>query len=979
MPEASSWGAGILTTMPSGCRRRFATVALVALCVPLLAAPQARSDPSIERELAGAQGAARIPLLVDLATRRRDEPASALTLTSEAITLLQRHPSRPLEVRARIEQSWAQQVQGIYPAALANAERAHELAIAEGDERLLGEALFQLGTVEWRMARYPAALAHAEEARGRLTPLGNTATLVRTHSLIGAIHYQQSRLDQALVGYLAALAMAEAMGDEVATARIHNNIGLVYWDQRKLDDAMAALRRALAIHERLGPQENLVNTINNVGLVLVDQDKAREALPYLRRALAIDRARANAFGEAKAYSGIAWAMEQLGQPREALPVHRQALEIRERIGDKDGIVRTHGALGEVHMRLGDIAAATSHFERAVALAAEIGSQRAEADRLEWLSRAQAAGGDTAAAYRSYRRFHELQATLTDSASRALVAELEARYESREREREVEALTALAESRRTKLTALIVGSTLLGASLVLLVALLVTRGRSQRALAESETRYRGLFHGAGAPVFLVDASLRRVIDLNDPARALCGPTPAETVGALEPPWARRIIERVLDASAGPVPADDHTIGPDGQPRWTEVRTSDVQLNGRSCRLITLRDATERHRLEEARQREDRLEALGLLAGGIAHDFNNALTAVAGHVSLARTGEPASRDHMLALAERAALEARRLSGQLLTFARGGAPQRRASDMARLLRDALAIAGAGARGRIEVTIPQDLRPAAVDRGQFAQVITNLVINARQAVGESGLIRVSACNFTGDVTTGTPSGSTPGIRIDVADEGGGIPAEIRHRIFDPYFTTKAAGNGLGLATAFTICRNHGGALTFESREGVGTTFSAFFPAASEPVEADERPAEVAPHGHGDILVLEDEPLVRDVLVRMLSHWGYAVTAVADGREAVARYVERLASGKPFDLLLMDLTVPGGVGGREAMAAILAHHPDARGIVVSGYSDDPIMANYRAAGFVAALEKPFDREQLSRLVASVLRSVTTAASAPQR
>jgi len=240
-------------------------------------------------------------------------------------------------------------------------------------------------------------------------------------------------------------------------------------------------------------------------------------------------------------------------------------------------------------------------------------------------------------------------------------------------------------------------------------------------------------------------------------------------------------------------------------------------------------------------------------------------------------------------------------------------------------------------------------------------------------GRLVVRASNVTGPLPPGATADSTEGtgapryVRIDFADNGNGIPEAIRQRVFDPYFTTKRGGNGLGLATSFAICRNHGGALTFTSRVGEGTTFSAFFPASTDvAVEAASASSPVA-RGTGSILVLDDEPLVRSVLQRMLEQWGYQVETVADGREAVERFAERRRRGTPFDLLVMDLTIAGGMGGRQAMAEILRLDPSARAIVASGYSDDPTMAQYREAGFVAALAKPFRREELARAVQAAL------------
>jgi CheY-like chemotaxis protein len=298
------------------------------------------------------------------------------------------------------------------------------------------------------------------------------------------------------------------------------------------------------------------------------------------------------------------------------------------------------------------------------------------------------------------------------------------------------------------------------------------------------------------------------------------------------------------------------------------------------------------------------------------------------------------------------------------------RRSLDLGRLLREAVSRAGAGSRMKIDVETPEGLWPGRVDAGQFSQVVSNLVINARQATGESGLLVVRAANVSGDQLPAAIAVGQRCVRIDFSDDGPGIPAAIRDRVFEPYFTTKKDGHGLGLATAYAICRNHDGGLTCTSVEGRGTTFSAFFPAADDapPVVTEAAPVALPP-GEARILVLDDEPLVRDAVRRILMQRGYRVEAVDEGRQAVERYVEAFRTGQPFDLLIMDLTIPGGMGGRDALAEILRHDPDARAIVASGYSDDPTMANYREAGFAGALPKPFHSDQLGRLVFEVLQT----------
>lgn len=938
-------------------------------------APALRDTTAIRRELAGAGNADRIPLLLELGDRQRDQPTDAMTSATEALALLAAHPGTRHEIRARIARSYALQSLGRYPEALDEATRAERLATGATDDRLLADACYQLSLVQWRMATYDAALVNAERARTLLLPLGKSPALARTLSHIGAIHFNQTELAEALESYLASLQMSEALGDEIAVARVHNNIGLVYLDLGRNQAAYDVLMRALAIHERLGPRRNLTNTLNNVGLALLQLERPREALPYLERALRNDRESGDLYGQAKDLSNIGGVHERLKAWPRAVAFHQQALALRERIGDKDGVARTLGALAEIRMRQGDAKGAIPIFERSIALAAEINARRDEAQQLALLADAYAAAGDSAGAYRTYRRFHALEATLADSATRRQTADLEARYQTRERQRELDAFRTLAESRKARLTWLVIGSVSLAVCLALLGIVFVMRARAQRALGESEQRYRALFQTSTVPLILVDVATQELIDFNAPARALCGTassTSAVRMPDVEPAWLAEALGRLFDGGRirdGAV--DTSWDDAEGRQRRSEVSGSEVALGGRRCALVTVRDVTEERREEETRQREEKLQSLGVLAGGIAHDFNNALMAIMGHVTLARDGTPGERQEMLQGAQQAVMGASRLTAQLLAFSRGGQPKRQTTDIGRLLRDTVAMAGAGSHMRVELDVPGTLWHANVDAGQFGQVVANIVINAKQATGDGGHLTVSARNHCGALPEGV--GVTAGaedqryVRIDFEDNGGGIPDAIRHRVFDPYFTTRARGSGLGLATAFAICRNHGGGLTFDSQAGEGTTFTAYFPASHDRAEAAVIAPSAEPDGIGSILVLDDEPLVRRILQRMLGKWGYEVEVVADGGAAVQRYIERLQEGRKFDLLLMDLTIPGGMGGQQAMAEILRHDPGARAIVASGYSDDPTMADFRAAGFAAALTKPFRAEDLARAVQAAM------------
>ena len=392
------------------------------------------------------------------------------------------------------------------------------------------------------------------------------------------------------------------------------------------------------------------------------------------------------------------------------------------------------------------------------------------------------------------------------------------------------------------------------------------------------------------------------------------------------------------------------------------------------VLALRDVTERRRAEAEHVRAQKLESLGVLAGGIAHDFNNLLTAILGHASLieqdAHPGEPAAQS--AAAIRRASERAQGLTVQLLTFARGGAPQKELTDLAALLRETAELALSGTSVTARFALAADLHPVEVDRAQIAQVISNLLINARQAMPDGGTVEIEAANATLEPRADASGEPTPGVQVIVRDHGPGIPADRADRIFEPYFTTKDAGTGLGLAVSYSVVARHGGWLGLRDAGAPGATFAIELPA--RPGAVPGRAADTDPQPPGDpgapvrILVLDDQDEVRRLIARMLERAGYAVTGVATGEEAVATYRDALAgSGERFAAVILDLTVPGALGGVEALQRIRELDPGVRAIVASGYSHDPIMSDHVAHGFAARLAKPFDRESLLRVVAGVV------------
>ena len=385
---------------------------------------------------------------------------------------------------------------------------------------------------------------------------------------------------------------------------------------------------------------------------------------------------------------------------------------------------------------------------------------------------------------------------------------------------------------------------------------------------------------------------------------------------------------------------------------------------------IRDVTSNKKIEEERIRSSKLESLGVLAGGIAHDFNNLLTGIIGNASLARMlCNPEDKVYKrLTELEDASLRAKDLTQQLLTFAKGGAPIKKTTSIASLLRDSATFAMRGSNITCDFSIPEDLSPVEVDEGQITQVIHNLIINAEQAMPKGGLIKVSAGNISVSPSTGLPVQDGEYIKITVSDTGIGIPKENLIRIFDPYFTTKEEGSGLGLATVYSIIKNHGGYVTAESESGAGTTFYIYLPASSHKEIAPEKVVEEEPiHGKGRLLVMDDEEIVRAVAEAILTELGYEVEFALDGASTIEAYKLAKKSGNPFDAVILDLTIPGGMGGKDTIKKLLEVDPTVKAIVSSGYSSDPIMSDFTKYGFSAVIAKPYKVAELSMIVHKVV------------
>jgi PAS domain S-box-containing protein len=421
----------------------------------------------------------------------------------------------------------------------------------------------------------------------------------------------------------------------------------------------------------------------------------------------------------------------------------------------------------------------------------------------------------------------------------------------------------------------------------------------------------------------------------------------------------------------IPEEKFTYA-DGQEHWlATVRVPLRDLDGCCSQLLAVAiDITARRQAEQELLKTQKLESIALLAGGIAHDFNNILTGILGNVSLAKMYAPPNEAlrARLSEAERAALRARDLTQQLLTFSKGGAPVRRPLRLASLVREAATFALRGSNLSVDFSLSNELWPSEVDAGQINQVIGNLVVNAIQAMPEGGTIEVTARNASIEEGNELALPSGRYVEIAVRDRGIGIPAQLLNRIFDPYFTTKQKGSGLGLATAYSILKSHGGGFAVKSEMGQGSTFSFYLPATDHAPQGEEEALPQPRRGRERVLVMDDETTVQEVAGEILSNHGYRVSCASDGETALMLFRQALKEDQPFEIVILDLTVPGGMGGRELLPRLRAIHEGFKAVVSSGYSNDPVMAQHEAHGFDAVLAKPYDVKGLLACVGSVRR-----------
>jgi two-component system, cell cycle sensor histidine kinase and response regulator CckA len=521
-----------------------------------------------------------------------------------------------------------------------------------------------------------------------------------------------------------------------------------------------------------------------------------------------------------------------------------------------------------------------------------------------------------------------------------------------------------------------------------------RRLAEEALFESEAKFRSIIEQSADGILISD-DIGRITEWNAAQEAITGLRKEDVVG--KPIWdvqhlllpaemrneaflshLRETFETILAGGSGwaTKKRENAIVRSDGTQSHVSSNTFVVNQGGKRLIVSIMRDINERIESENARkvfdqyvQQTQRLDSLGVLAGGIAHDFNNILMSIFGFTDLARqlSTSDALNDY-LAQAMAGMERAKGLTQQLLTFSKGGSPVRRVTALPDFVKECVQFSLSGTSLRSDFDFSDDLFRCEIDKNQVGQVIQNIVINAVQAMPLGGTLSISCLNrsLSGSADPTLADGNY--VVISIRDQGIGISEEMLARIFDPFFTTKPKGHGLGLAISYSIVQKHGGAIKVSSLLGKGSTFEVWLPACDEAVMQDAEASEDLPKGFGRLLVMDDDESILGVLKVMLERLGYSVACTSSGAQTVEYFTSELKASRPIDGVILDLTVPGGIGGREVAAEIRKLSTSVPLFVSSGYSDDPILANPTEFGFSASIAKPFSHSELAKLLEKHLK-----------
>ncbi len=506
--------------------------------------------------------------------------------------------------------------------------------------------------------------------------------------------------------------------------------------------------------------------------------------------------------------------------------------------------------------------------------------------------------------------------------------------------------------------------------------------TERKKAEEELKVRhsllvGVMEGTTDAVFVKDVEGRYII-INEATSRAMGKSVNEIIGktdmaifSTDAGQQLMEIDKKIMSEGKTQSVEEYTMSGNVKRLWQTTKGVYRDAEGKATGIFGVaRDITERRQLEEERQKAHKLESIGILAGGIAHDFNNLLAAIRNNVYLSKILSDRESEvyENMESTEKILHRATNLTQQLLTFAKGGTPVKKISSIIELIKESAEFVMRGSNVKCEYNVADNIWPVEVDEGQMNQVIHNLILNGVQSMPKGGTIRISTENSNLTSEAAIPLQEGKYVKIVIQDEGIGIAEEDLKNVFDPYFTTKEMGRGLGLSTTYSIINNHGGHISVESIIGTGTTFTIYLPASEKQFEEIKKIEDISIAGKGKVLIMDDEEVIRTSVEKLLTYSGYEIECAEDGDEAIARYKKAMEASKPFDAVMLDLTVRGGMGGKEAVKKLREIDPNVKAIVASGYSNDPVLANFKEYGFVGVFAKHDETEELGKTLHRVIK-----------
>lgn len=894
------------------------------------------------------------------------------------------------------------------------------LETTENDSQRV-QLLNKISNRMWRMDP-PKSIEYSKEALALAEKINDKYGEVVASRLLASAYGFSGQHKESLEYGLRALKGGELLNDTTQVRRSLYALGYTYLALDENEKALRTISRIWDLVKNKNDERKKANALHHLGLVHNAMEDYQQVIRYSQQALDISERIGNQSQVTYSLGLLGLAYRNLKQPKKALDYFLRSVQMSEEKGDKLGLIYGYCDLGITYRELGDIPNSLLFLKKSLKLTQEIHFSDELITIYEELAKSYELVTDYENALESFKKFKGYSDSLYSEKNAQKIAELVAEHELAQeaREKEIELLKKDNEiqelnlNRQMWLRNFLISIALLSIVIAALVykfyqakkravdiqtskAVQLKEMNDQlnheidehkqttEALAAEKERLDVTLSSIGDGV-ITAGSDGKIVLFNRVAEKLTGWSQQDAVGntleevlSINDQDGYSVKSMIDKAIAHDTIVEENAAAiltaRDGTERMVSNCVAPVHAEDNTIIGVVLivRDITEKQQMEEELRRTHKLESIGTLAGGIAHDFNNILTTILANISYVKiTSEPDSeQSSRLEEAERASRVARDLTQKLLTFAKGGAPIKKTVSTRQMVQDSVDLCLSGSNVKCELVFPKSPWDVDVDAGQMIQALNHIIINADQAMPEGGILRIVTENFALPAMGNDSVEKGRFVKISVIDQGIGISKTHLKKIFDPYFSTKQKGRGLGLTTAYAIIKQHNGFINVDSQVGIGTTFHIFLPASTEKADAPiikPKQKNGALKGTGKVLVMDDDASIRNVLEVMLRHLGYETCLTADGVEAVVAYEEALKSDRPFDAVILDLTVPGGMGGKDTMSELLDIDPDVRAIVASGYSNDPVLANYEHFGFRGYISKPFDMVQMTELLQEILQ-----------